>query len=591
MERALALYGRDGMALSFNGGKDSTVLLHIVRAALALHDEKKNDHIHNRTPTPLSVTSASVVCSSPLGVPAFFFQRDDDFPEIRDFVDHVNTTYCSGELTYVSSHDYKGEMENVMRRTGARAFLIGTRRGDPNAADQEHYSPSSRGWPPFMRINPIIDWSFAEVWSFLRTTGVRYCDLYDHGYTSIGAVHNTFPNTALRRPDGGYEPAWALADGRMERAGRSAAAAKAENRSSAGLSRTAAIVLIGDELLTGKVGDVNLRFLCRQLRAAGWRVGRASVVPDDVDAVAAEVADTMRAYDAVLTAGGVGPTLDDVTMAGIAAALGRPTIRHAELEARMRAVFNVDIPTPPKHHHHHLTAAHLKMTLVPDDEEVVLHDTLAADLEDWDHILQDIEPSLVSGTGDGHHGSPLGNQKDHIDGDKGGMSTSMSSSFLAQQRDKYAAGELNPFPLVQCRNIFVLPGVPAYLRLKWPQVRRGLHALETSGRGERGGNDGEETNQRIGQDSLFHSTSIRLDSQDETAWAALLEEVQGRVSSQVSIGSYPVSGQTDGTGIIVHVEGKNLGLVQQATDELIAKLPPEVVLKMEKDVQGFEQRN
>ena len=56
------------------------------------------------------------------------------------------------------------------------------------------FCPSDHGYPPFMRVNPILEWGYGDVWAFLRITGVPYCSLYDRGYTSIGNVHNTQPN-------------------------------------------------------------------------------------------------------------------------------------------------------------------------------------------------------------------------------------------------------------------------------------------------------------------------------------------------------------------------------------------------------------
>ena len=67
-------------------------------------------------------------------------------------------------------------------------------RGDPNAEGQDMFCPSNRDYPPFMRINPILSWSYSDVWAFLRLSGVAYCSLYDHGFTSVGSADNTFPN-------------------------------------------------------------------------------------------------------------------------------------------------------------------------------------------------------------------------------------------------------------------------------------------------------------------------------------------------------------------------------------------------------------
>ena len=67
-------------------------------------------------------------------------------------------------------------------------------RGDPNAGGQDEFCPSSTGWPPFMRVNPILGWTYADVWAFLKAIQVPYCSLYDQGFTSLGSINNTRPN-------------------------------------------------------------------------------------------------------------------------------------------------------------------------------------------------------------------------------------------------------------------------------------------------------------------------------------------------------------------------------------------------------------
>ncbi len=106
-----------------------------------------------------------------------------------------------------------------------------------------------------------------------------------------------------------------------------------------GRNPTAAILLIGNEILSGKVQDENARFLIGELRDLGVSLRRIEVVPDDVDDIAASVRGLAERFDTVFTSGGVGPTHDDVTMAAVAQAFGMSLVRHPDLEAMLRGSF------------------------------------------------------------------------------------------------------------------------------------------------------------------------------------------------------------------------------------------------------------
>jgi FAD synthetase len=86
---------------------------------------------------------------------------------------------------------------------------------------------------------------------------------------------------------------------------------------------TAGIIVIGNEVLSGKVADTNSPYLCRELRGLGVDVERILTIPDVVEIIAAEVRAMSGAYDYVFTSGGIGPTHDDLTMEGVARAFGR----------------------------------------------------------------------------------------------------------------------------------------------------------------------------------------------------------------------------------------------------------------------------
>lgn len=108
------------------------------------------------------------------------------------------------------------------------------------------------------------------------------------------------------------------------------------------MSKTAGIVVIGNEILSGKTRDENALFLLRELRDLGVDVRKVSVIPDEHHIIADEVRLFSNSYDYVFTTGGVGPTHDDLTMDGIAAAFGRSIRRHPELESTLRHYYSAN---------------------------------------------------------------------------------------------------------------------------------------------------------------------------------------------------------------------------------------------------------
>jgi molybdenum cofactor synthesis domain-containing protein len=101
---------------------------------------------------------------------------------------------------------------------------------------------------------------------------------------------------------------------------------------------TAVLVVVGSEVLSAKVEDVNGPWAARRLRELGARLLAIETVADVVDDVVAAVDRARRRADWVFTSGGVGPTHDDVTVAAVARAIGRPITRSPELVAAIRSI-------------------------------------------------------------------------------------------------------------------------------------------------------------------------------------------------------------------------------------------------------------
>lgn len=123
---------------------------------------------------------------------------------------------------------------------------------------------------------------------------------------------------------------------------------------------TAAILVIGNEVLSGKIEEQNARFLIGELRELGVSLQCILTIPDEPAIIASSVKDLASRFDFVFTSGGVGPTHDDVTISSIARAFDKPILRHPQLEAMLRGYFGDAIDE-----------TRLRMADVPEGAELV----------------------------------------------------------------------------------------------------------------------------------------------------------------------------------------------------------------------------
>ncbi|BCS18666.1 FAD synthase [Aspergillus puulaauensis] len=204
IDDSLQKYSLDEIALSYNGGKDCLVLLILFLAAL--NSKLPIDEIKR----PL--------------IPAMYVAEADPFTEMEDFVNWSKQIYHLDLARYTKNAQTtlrSGFEDYLDKNPSVKAIFVGMRRTDPHGTNLTNFDPTDSGWPDFMRIHPVVDWRYAEIWAFLRHLQLEYCSLYDKGYTSLGGLSNTHPNPSLWDPvKEEYRPAYELTDDDLERSGR-----------------------------------------------------------------------------------------------------------------------------------------------------------------------------------------------------------------------------------------------------------------------------------------------------------------------------------------------------------------------------------
>lgn len=197
--------GPGSISISFNGGKDCTLLLYIYHRLLL--DIKYNYPIR-----------------------ALYIPSVSPFPQLEQFIHECEKEYCgliryNLDLMTIFAPLKDGLRVFLDSNPTQKAILVGTRRTDPYSQDLKVMQDTDGDWPRVLRIHPILDYSYAEIWHLLRKFNIPYCVLYDQGYsfltryTSLGGMNDTIPNPALKTSTG-YDPAYALKDGSLERNGR-----------------------------------------------------------------------------------------------------------------------------------------------------------------------------------------------------------------------------------------------------------------------------------------------------------------------------------------------------------------------------------
>ena len=126
---------------------------------------------------------------------------------------------------------------------------------------------------------------------------------------------------------------------------------------------TAAMLVIGDEILSGRTRDANMYHLAGELTKIGIDLKEVRVVSDDKAAIITAVKALSDAHDTVITSGGIGPTHDDITADCIAAAFGRPIDIRSDARALLAAHYD--------RQGLELNAARLRMARIPDGARLI----------------------------------------------------------------------------------------------------------------------------------------------------------------------------------------------------------------------------
>lgn len=146
------------LSISYNGGKDCLVLLILLLACLSAV------HPPSTASSANSDSGSSQPKPEPTPIKALYIVSSKPFQEVEDFVASTSKEYHLDLDRYTTKMRPALE-EYLAKRPELKAIFMGTRRTDPHAEQLTHFDVTDKDWPQFMRVHPVIDWHYVEIWA------------------------------------------------------------------------------------------------------------------------------------------------------------------------------------------------------------------------------------------------------------------------------------------------------------------------------------------------------------------------------------------------------------------------------------------
>ena len=199
IDTSFIFFGVDNIAIFFNVGKDNSVVFSLIYYYIKKNLKKR---------MPLFV----------------YFKTKYHIPQVEEYIDFMVSRYDLKFICYKCNNLKNGLKLFKSHYPHINCIFMGNRKTDPYSDKLKYFSSTTEGWPYYIRVNPILDWSYKQVWKYIIVLELRVCELYNHGYTSLGSLLDTSKNPYLsyinKYGDRVYAPAWCLKDETKERAGR-----------------------------------------------------------------------------------------------------------------------------------------------------------------------------------------------------------------------------------------------------------------------------------------------------------------------------------------------------------------------------------